>query len=562
LANRAPKDLIGAESRRVFDLGASAGLFVGVSCFEDEGLSSVPFAVDDAVDLAHLFALELGLILPERTVLLLAGAPQKPESIERLAQLVERGARRRSARMSDFYRYTEELTRNTEEAGFFVLTAATHGVSDQGGDFLLATDSLRNRILRTGVAVAEVFDEVTRAGAGRRLVLLDTCRERLSQGTRGVERSAMTQSFANAIAGAKGSVVLSGATLGGFAYDDGLRKNGVFTAAVLDGLRGEAAAGREGWITARTLADFVQERVADWVRRNRREDATKSLGIARQIEATADTMPLAPHPESVREWQRYFARRAAAIARIRENKGQIINGEIWDEIIARLPESGANVEADRLLEEIEVLDGSEQSQRRLRDFIQELRSQATTTVQSPPSRNIVQRVIGGSRLDWLRAGLVAAVTLAGSFAIWKEVLPASSASSSQHPANFVSSDTGATTLSSSAGPAVKPFKISSIYLGTDQNIFGPKSTFRTDVKTIYAFVMSEGAAPNVSLHARWTFGDMGQVVKEVDMNISPKGPTVTEFHIFKETPWPIGRYHVEISADGASAGTKDFEITN
>jgi hypothetical protein len=299
-----PHDGADAKGQGAFDPAASAGLFVGVSSFEDERIYAVPFAVDDAVDLAHLFSLELGLVLPERTVLLLAGEPRKPESIERLERLIERGARRRSARMPDVYRYLGELARGTEERGLFVLAVATHGVSDQGGDFLIATDSLRERTLRTGVAVAEVFDEVARAGAGRRLVLLDACRERLSQGTRSLEEPAMSQSFADAIAGAKGSAVLSGATLGGFAYDDNTRQNGVFTAAVLDGLRGAAPAGSDGWITVRTLADFVQQRVSVWVHRNRPDHAAKSLGIARRIEATAEALPLAPHPQATRERQR------------------------------------------------------------------------------------------------------------------------------------------------------------------------------------------------------------------------------------------------------------------
>lgn len=175
----------------------------------------------------------------------------------------------------------------------------------------MATDSLKGRTLRTGVAVTEVFDEVARADAERRLVLLDACRERISQGTRGTEESAMRQSFADAIAQAKGSVVLSGATLGGFAYDDPERQNGVFTAAILDGLHGEAPAGPEGWITIRTLADFVQQRVAQWVRRNWPDHVVRSKGIERRIEANAEGLPLALHPEAKKRQQADSAKREA-----------------------------------------------------------------------------------------------------------------------------------------------------------------------------------------------------------------------------------------------------------
>ncbi len=64
----------------------------------------------------------------------------------------------------------------------------------------------------------------------------------------------------------------------------------------------------------------------------------------------------------------------------------------------------------------------------------------------------------------------------------------------------------------------------------------------------------------MKLHARWTFGDSGTVVKEEDLSISPTGPAVNEFHISKKTPWAVGKYKVEITADGNPAGSKDFEI--
>ncbi|NJL29938.1 MAG: hypothetical protein HC897_19600 [Thermoanaerobaculia bacterium] len=75
-----------------FDPADSAGLFVGVSHFEDPRFAPVPFAVDDAVDLAFVFSVELGLIRPERCVLALAGEPCKPQSAERLARLLAAGA--------------------------------------------------------------------------------------------------------------------------------------------------------------------------------------------------------------------------------------------------------------------------------------------------------------------------------------------------------------------------------------------------------------------------------------------------------------------------------------
>jgi hypothetical protein len=112
-------------------------------------------------------------------------------------------------------------------------------------------------------------------------------------------------------------------------------------------------------------------------------------------------------------------------------------------------------------------------------------------------------------------------------------------------------------------PAVVPFKVVSMDLGkavgADQKIteaattFGPKDT-------IYVSVASEGTAPSAKLKAKWTFGDKDQAVDEKEVTITPTGPANTEFHISKKTPWPAGKYKVEILADGTSAGTKEFEV--
>lgn len=77
-----------------FDPAQSAGFFVGVRTFlADETLAEVPYAVDDAIDLAHLFAIELGLIPPARVTLALS------LQSDRAAHSVSRGSRALSHRI-------------------------------------------------------------------------------------------------------------------------------------------------------------------------------------------------------------------------------------------------------------------------------------------------------------------------------------------------------------------------------------------------------------------------------------------------------------------------------
>jgi hypothetical protein len=112
-------------------------------------------------------------------------------------------------------------------------------------------------------------------------------------------------------------------------------------------------------------------------------------------------------------------------------------------------------------------------------------------------------------------------------------------------------------------PTPVPFKVTSVDLGKsigdDMRIkdaattFGPKDT-------IYAAVSSEGVSPKATLKAKWTFGAKGTMVNEETRDIAPTGPAVTEFHITKPSGWPVGKYTLEVSADGTSVATKEFAV--
>jgi hypothetical protein len=111
-------------------------------------------------------------------------------------------------------------------------------------------------------------------------------------------------------------------------------------------------------------------------------------------------------------------------------------------------------------------------------------------------------------------------------------------------------------------PAPTPFAVQGIEVGksvsADKKVVAPSTTFgRRD--TIYVSVATDGAAPSKTIAAKWTF-QSGQTVKEQSQSIAPTGPAATEFHISKAGPWPVGKYKVEISVDGAPSGSKDFEI--
>ena len=107
-----------------------------------------------------------------------------------------------------------------------------------------------------------------------------------------------------------------------------------------------------------------------------------------------------------------------------------------------------------------------------------------------------------------------------------------------------------------------PFRVSAFDLGNaidaSKRISSPTSTFAPD-DTIYAAILSDGSAPNVEIVARWTFED-GQIVSESSQTLAADGPAATEFHLASPSGLPAGKYQVEVTANGAAAASREFEV--
>ncbi len=114
-----------------------------------------------------------------------------------------------------------------------------------------------------------------------------------------------------------------------------------------------------------------------------------------------------------------------------------------------------------------------------------------------------------------------------------------------------------------AAVAPAPFAVTGIELGRaiddGKKIASPTTEFAPG-DTIHVVVASSGKSNAVTIKARWTYGDDGQLVTEQSENVAPTGPANTEFHISRPSGWPAGTYKVEISVDGAPAGSKTFTV--
>ena len=347
----------------------SAGLFVGVSEFVDSSLTTVPYAVDDAVDLAHLFVVELELLDAAKAGLLLAGEPRKDKSKTRLETLLGLGVKRALARMPEVYREVQGLGLKTGKDGLFVLSFAGHGVTDRGSGVLVLEDAVRWKLERTGLHWEDLLVEMNeRVKADRKLLLLDACRERYTDDKRGAgeAESRFSEAFTQAMEAAKGCAVLAGAGLGGLAYDDTQRGNGVFTAALLDGLSGEAPGNADALVTVVELAQFAEERVNEWIRTHKQQ--TKPQGISTRFDSLAiQNLPLAINSGAMLTL--YKQRSGKALAHL------VQLTDPWDALFLEV-QRVLTVEVPQpahfeLIDEVEAFDGLPRMKRSLRAFLEE-----------------------------------------------------------------------------------------------------------------------------------------------------------------------------------------------
>jgi hypothetical protein len=273
-----------------FDRAQSAALFVGISKFhEDRTLTDVRYAVDDAVDLAYAFTLGCGspLVRPARVVLALTGLPRKAESRRRLDQLKLAGATVETADQTDLQRLLRAQAALAGANGLFIVSFATHGFSRDGEHYLLSASSLFDDI-ETTLPAAKLFD-IAGSSAARSLIFVDACRDRVHESRAIGHESKSAAPLLSAMNKVAGQVIFYAAPAGGYAYDDERRHNGVFTAAVIEGLSCRAAKKRN-IVTVDTLSTYVEKNVLEWVQKNQDRTARKATQL--NTEGSTRFMPL------------------------------------------------------------------------------------------------------------------------------------------------------------------------------------------------------------------------------------------------------------------------------
>jgi formylglycine-generating enzyme required for sulfatase activity len=248
--------------------GGNAGLFVGINQFnQDNSLQPLRFAVNDAIAQAHLFVIELKLVPPANCILVLAGEPTSEDARSQLADLDRAGVKRADPLKSAVLRSLVTVAEIPKDDGdLVVVSISSHGFEDRGVAYAMPSDGLRGFLEDTAVNLSSVEQRLSQSKAGKRLLLVDACRERASPDARGAD-TPMSAAFRSALAGAEGQAVLASCDAGQLSVENPELEHGVFTYFLVEALHGKAAADERGFITLRSVSDYVAGAVQDFVLR-------------------------------------------------------------------------------------------------------------------------------------------------------------------------------------------------------------------------------------------------------------------------------------------------------
>lgn len=112
-------------------------------------------------------------------------------------------------------------------------------------------------------------------------------------------------------------------------------------------------------------------------------------------------------------------------------------------------------------------------------------------------------------------------------------------------------------------PAPAPVAATSVTVGNtaapDKSV-AAVSTFGAKDKIIVSVKTDAATAANAAIDAKLTYQD-GQVAGQQTANVKAEDAGTTNIEFTKATPWPTGKYKVDVTVNGVAAGmTQEIEV--
>ena len=225
-------------------------LVIGVDQYADPQISPLKGAANDAHALANSLVRYAGF--PQDQVILLA-----------TDQPIERQPTR-----LNILRRLSNLASLVPKDGLLLISFAGHGIERGGQAYLVPSDAQLSEdvsfLEESAVSVGRMHDRIRATGVAQVVILLDACRN--DPGGRADAPNPLTQAYVNAFnfdtknREVQAFVTLYATAVGQRAYEYTEKKQGYFTWAVVEALKG-GAANEKGEVTLAQMVKYVQENV-------------------------------------------------------------------------------------------------------------------------------------------------------------------------------------------------------------------------------------------------------------------------------------------------------------
>lgn len=237
-------------------------LIIGIDAYDDPQINRLEAASNDAKELAAALISHGGF--PRDQVIILAsdGPPRNRPS---------RG---------NILRRLSNLQGVVPAEGLLVVAFAGHGIERGGRAYLLPSDAQMSENLalleETAINVEVIKNWIRHTGVGQVLMIIDACRSDPIAG-RGDEENVLTEAYTRGFSfDVRNREVSAFATLyatdiGHRAYENTERKQGYFTSALVEGLKG-GAANENGEVTLGRLVRYLEETVPKQISRDLGKD--------------------------------------------------------------------------------------------------------------------------------------------------------------------------------------------------------------------------------------------------------------------------------------------------
>jgi hypothetical protein len=223
-------------------------LIIGVDQYKDKQIGLLNGAANDAKTLAEALIKNAGF--PADQVILLAS--DQPEE--------------RQPTRANILRRLSNLSSIVPKDGLLLVSFAGHGIERGGQAYLLPSDAQLSDDISfledTAVSVTRVTDRIRSTGVKQVLLVLDACRNDPSGRADAPNRmsEAFKFNFDARNREIEAFAVLYATAIGERAYEYTEKRQGYFSWAIVDGMRG-AAANEKGEVTLASLLKYVQEAV-------------------------------------------------------------------------------------------------------------------------------------------------------------------------------------------------------------------------------------------------------------------------------------------------------------